>query len=108
LPPLLRQAVLGNAGSIIAFRVGAEDSALLAAELGIDNELALADTANFHAWIKLMRNGVPSEPLPFRTLAPGPAGRGQLQAIRNRTRARYARPRQIVESKIERFLNNAL
>ena len=104
LPPLLRQAVIGNAGSIVAFRIGAEDAPLIANELGIENQLTLTDTPNFSAWAKLVRNGVPSEPRPIDTLPPEPASTGRLQAVRNRTRARYARPRQVIEDKITRFL----
>ncbi|MGH6930799.1 MAG: hypothetical protein ACREEE_00040 [Dongiaceae bacterium] len=54
LPPLLRQAVIGNAGTLIAFRLGAEDAPLIADELGHPNHDALLDTPNFAAWIKLM------------------------------------------------------
>ena len=57
LPALLRQAVIGNAGSIVAFRIGAEDAPLIASELGIDNAMTLTDTANFSAWAKLVRDG---------------------------------------------------
>ena len=104
LPSLLRQAVIGNAGSIVAFRIGAEDAPLIANELGIENQLTLTDTPNFSAWAKLVRNGVPSEPRPIDTLPPEPASAGRLQAVRNRTRARYARPRQAIEDRITRFL----
>jgi hypothetical protein len=104
LPPLLRQAVIGNAGSIVAFRIGAEDAPLIANELGIDNHLTLTDTANFSAWAKLVRGGVPSEPRAIAMLPPEPAGGGRLVAVRDRTRARYARPRLMVEEKIGRFL----
>ena len=54
LPPLLRQAVIGNAGTVIAFRLGAEDAPLIADELGHHNHEVLSDTPNFAAWIKLM------------------------------------------------------
>ena len=46
LPELLRQVVFGNAGSIVAYRLGAEDAALVAAELGIENAHALTYTGN--------------------------------------------------------------
>ena len=104
LPPLLRQAVIGNAGSIVAFRIGAEDAPLIANELGIDNQLTLTDTSNFSAWVKLVRNGVPSEARAINTLPPDATNIGQLQAVRNRTHARYARPRAVVEKRINAFI----
>ena len=105
LPSLLRQAVIGNAGSIVAFRIGAEDSSLIADELGIANKLALAELANYQAWTKLLRDGVPADPHRIDTFAPEARSEGRLDAIRNRTRARYARPRASVEAKIDRFLS---
>jgi hypothetical protein len=103
LPELLRQAVIGNAGSMVVFRVGAEDAPLLARELGIATPSALTDTANFSAWIKLIRDGVPGDARPIDTGLPVVAGSGRLDDVRNRTRARYARPRQVVEANIARF-----
>jgi hypothetical protein len=105
LTPLLRQAVIGNAGSILAFRLGAEDAPLIANELGIQSPSALTDTANFSAWAKLTRNGVPDEPRRIDTQLPDPSLSGRLQAVRRRSWARYTRPRQLVENKIARFLS---
>ena len=104
LPPLLRQAVFGNAGSLLAFRVGAEDAPLLAAELGIDNAQTLTETGAFKAWGKIMRDGETSDPLLLTTFKAVPVFAGRLPLVRARTRARYARPREAVENKINRFL----
>ncbi|MFM9942160.1 MAG: type IV secretory system conjugative DNA transfer family protein [Hyphomicrobiaceae bacterium] len=104
LPPLLRQAVIGNAGSIVAFRIGAEDAPLLAAELGIETTSALSEIGNFTAWVKLMQNGLPTEVRRLETLPHDPSSRDRLEAVRNRTRTRHARPREQVESRIQRFL----
>lgn len=103
LPDLLRQAVIGNAGTIVAFRIGAEDAALIAAELAIETPQALCDTRNFSAWIKLMQGGLPSDAMPIATLPPQPSAAHRLTAVRSRTRARFARPRANVEAKIARF-----
>jgi type IV secretory pathway TraG/TraD family ATPase VirD4 len=105
LPDLLRQAVIGNVGSIVTFRIGAEDARLIANELGIENEQALTNTANFSAWVKLMRDGMPGDARLIDTLAPTVGAAGQLERVRKRTRARYARPRDEVEQKISRFLS---
>jgi hypothetical protein len=107
LPSLLRQAVIGNAGSIVAFRIGAEDAPLIAQELGVQSQSALTDTSNFSAWIKLVRDGVPTDARSIDTLPPDRIGVGSLERVRNRTRARYARPRAVVEKKIHAFLDGA-
>jgi len=101
LPQALRDAVLGNVGTLVTFRVGASDATILAAELGIDNAAALTDTPNFEAWVKLLRNGVPADAIPIRTLPASVAG-GRLPAVVSRTRARYGQPRHKVEQAIAR------
>ena len=105
LPDLLRQAVIGNAGSIVAFRIGAEDAPLLASELGIDNYATLTDTANFAAWTKLVRDGVPGNARIIDTLPPQRAA-CSFAAVVARTRARHSRPREQVEDAIGRFLRS--
>ena len=106
LPDLLRQAVIGNAGSIVAFRIGAEDAPLIASELGIQSPSALTDTANFSAWAKLMRDGVPVDARLIDTVPADMDAAGHFDEVRNRTRARYARPRSGVEGRIGRFLDH--
>jgi type IV secretory pathway TraG/TraD family ATPase VirD4 len=102
LPENLQQAVFGNVGTIIAFRTGAQDAPILAAELGLQNRLTLRETSNFHAWARIMRAGIPMEPRLIRTIAPPPAG-ARLPAIIAFTRARYTLPREMVEQQIAAF-----
>ena len=107
LPPLLRQAVIGNAGTLVAFRLGAEDAPLIADELGHHNHDALVDTPNFAAWIKLMYNDSPTDARYMKTLPPPSTTSGRLPAIQARTRARHARPREHVEQQIAKFLSGS-
>ena len=104
LPALLRQAVLGNAGSIVVFRIGAEDAPLIASELGIENAATLTDTPNFSAWTKLMRDGMPIDTRRIDALPPLERLPGHFDGVLSRSRARYARQRHAVENKIARFL----
>lgn len=102
LPESLRQAVFGNAGTLIAFRVGSQDAALLADEFGMGNRNALAQTDNFKAWVRLMRHGVPKEARLVETLPPLEGG-DQFARIVAHTRARHMVPRDIVEKQIAGF-----
>jgi type IV secretory pathway TraG/TraD family ATPase VirD4 len=71
LEPDVRHAVLGNAGSIIAFRVGAEDAPYLVREFQERfGELDLMQLPNHHMYLKLMVKGTPSMPFSAVTLAP--------------------------------------
>jgi hypothetical protein len=104
VPPLLRQAVLGNAGSMISFRIGAEDVALIADELGLASKQALSELPSFRAWARLMRDGLPSEPRIIDLWPAADLEPGRLAVIRNRSRARHARPIAEVDAAIARFL----
>jgi len=69
LDPDVRHAVLGNAGTLIAFRIGAEDAPLLAREFQPTFDVEdLINLPNRHFYLKLMIDGSPSRPFSARTM----------------------------------------
>jgi hypothetical protein len=63
--------VFGNAGSIICFRVGAEDTSYLVREFHQRfEEMDLLQLPNYHIYLKLMIDGMPSKPFSAVTLEP--------------------------------------
>lgn len=63
LEPDIRHAVLGNAGTLVSFRVGPEDAGVLAAEFQPKfGMLDLQNLANRDVYLKLMVDGAPSRP----------------------------------------------
>ena len=71
LEPDIRHAVLGNAGTLIAFRVGAEDAPYLVREFREEfAELDLQQLPNYSIYLSLMIDGAPSKPFSAKTLAP--------------------------------------
>jgi type IV secretory pathway TraG/TraD family ATPase VirD4 len=71
LDPDIRHAVLGNAGTIISFRVGAEDATYMAKEFQARFEpIDLMQLENYHIYLKLMIDGMPSKPFSSVTIAP--------------------------------------
>ncbi len=67
----VRDAVFGNAGTKIVFRVGPQDARLLAVEFGPKlGALDLMASANWTGHMRLMIEGQPSKPFSFRTDAP--------------------------------------
>lgn len=63
LEPDIRSAVVGNAGTLISFRVGAEDAPYLAREFQPNIEVAdLVNLPNHGIYLKLMIDGAPSRP----------------------------------------------
>lgn len=79
LEPDVRHAVLGNAGTLISFRVGAEDAQLLAREFQPTFDvLDLINLPNRHFYLKLMIDGAPSRPFSAVTLDLSEIGRPLL------------------------------
>lgn len=72
IEPATREAILGNVGTLISFRVGATDAALLARQFGDDLPKArdLVNLANHEVFIKLAVDGVQTKPFSAKTLPP--------------------------------------
>jgi hypothetical protein len=71
LEPDVRHAVIANAGTLISFRVGAEDAPLLAREFEpVFNTVDLIGLPNRDIYIKLMIDGTPSRPFSATTFHP--------------------------------------
>jgi hypothetical protein len=64
----VRHAVLGNAGTLIFFRVGPEDAAVIAREMQpVFGVLDLLSLPNHDFYVKLMIDGMPSRPFSGRS-----------------------------------------
>jgi len=71
LDPDIRSAVLGNAGTLVSFRVGAQDALHLEKEfLPEFMHSDLVNLPNYNAYVKLMIDGTPSRPFSAQTIAP--------------------------------------
>jgi type IV secretory pathway TraG/TraD family ATPase VirD4 len=74
LEPDIRHAVLGNVGTIISFRIGAEDSPYMVREFAdYVEEIDLLQLPNHRVYLKLMIAGAPSMPFSAITLSPTPS-----------------------------------
>jgi hypothetical protein len=105
LPDGLRSAVFGNVGSVVTCRCGAEDAAILAAQLGVNNPEALLDLANYTAWARLLRGGAPTSPIRMDLYGAPSARRADSHRLIEISRRRFGRPRDEVEARIRRFLS---
>ena len=71
LDPDVRHAVLGNAGTLISYRLGAEDASYIAGELAPTFSAEdLIKLPNYSIYLKLMIDGAPSKPFSANTLPP--------------------------------------
>lgn len=68
LEPEIRHAVLGNAGTLVSFRLGAEDAGYVSREFDSRFEVGdLLNLQNHHVYLKLMIDGQPSRPFSATT-----------------------------------------
>ncbi len=98
----VRDAVFGNVGTIITFRVGAEDAEFLEKEFVPEFEPQdLVNLAKANIYIKLMIDGVTTRPFSAETLPPQhtPLQTHRDVIIQN-SQQRYGTPRRVVEEKI--------
>jgi DNA helicase HerA-like ATPase len=69
----IREAILGNAGTIISFRIGASDAEILAPEFAPEFSASdFTNLPNFHIYLKLLIDGKISTPFSAITLPPAP------------------------------------
>jgi hypothetical protein len=105
LRPEIRDAVFGNVGSIVAFRVGQRDAEILEREFGgAYPARRFVDLHNHEICIKILNNGEHGDPFVARTLAPWGNRHNNREKIVRRSREKYGAPRKIVEDRIRRWL----
>lgn len=105
VPEEVRDAVFGNVGTMITFRVGAQDAEFLEQEFAPVFEVNdIVNLPKYNIYLKLMINGVTSDAFSASTLPPLPKpeiiNREKIIRI---SQERYAKPRQEVEDKIKRW-----
>jgi len=102
----LKDAVFGNVGSIFCFQVGsddAEDLSLQFEELAMPKDIL--SLPKYHAYVRLMIDGVPSKPFSVTTL-PDPHvehDAKRMEILFKLSRERYTEKRSVVEEKISKW-----
>ncbi|MFA6593874.1 MAG: CxxC-x17-CxxC domain-containing protein [Candidatus Buchananbacteria bacterium] len=106
LPEEVAAAVFGNVGTLICFRVGAADAEKLVLEFApFFTEEDLVNLPAFAVYLKLMIDGVSSDPFSAATLPPlfEEYRTNNSEKVTYVSRERYANPRTVVEDKINRW-----
>ncbi len=102
----VRDAIFGNVGTMIIFRVGADDAEFLEKEF--EPEFMATDIVNlpnYKVYMKLMIDGVTSRPFSAKTLPPiikNPDPKIEEEVIKT-SRALYCRPREVIEREINEW-----
>ena len=101
----VRDAVFGNVGTIVCFRVGAEDAEFLEKEF--IPEFTIDDLVNlgkYNIYLRLMINGLAGRPFSAETLPPIPIPeKSSREKIIKVSRERYGTQRKIIEEKISKW-----
>lgn len=97
----IRDAVFGNVGSIISFRVGPQDAEFLVKQFApVFSENDLVNIDNFNAYAKILINGQTSKPFNIKTLSLEIGNREAGERIKELSRLKYGRNRQEIEEEI--------
>jgi len=101
----VRDAVFGNVGTLVSFRIGAEDAEMLEREFMPEfSANDLVNLSKFDIYLKLMIDGMASRPFSSTTLPPYPKpDKVYRDKIIKLTRERYASSKEEVEEKIAKW-----
>jgi hypothetical protein len=101
LEETIKNAIFGNVGSMIIYRVSPENAAVF--EKQLEPTFTPSDILkleNFNAYAKILVNGVPEKPFNLR-IPPPPKGNLSLsEKIKELSYLKYGRPREEVEAEI--------
>jgi CxxC-x17-CxxC domain-containing protein len=107
LGEVVRDAIFGNAGTIVSFRVGAMDAEFLEKEFEpvfMTNDIV--NLPKYHIYLKLMIDGIAGDAFSATTLPPieiNNANSENSEKIIQLSRERYTNKREPVEEKIRRW-----
>jgi len=97
----VRDAVLGNAGTIVTFRIGVDDAEILSKEFApVFGAYDLLNVEQYTAYIKLLIDNTAAKPFNMHTYPPQNGNKELAAAIKELSRLKYGRPREIVEAEI--------
>ncbi|HEY5588462.1 MAG TPA: CxxC-x17-CxxC domain-containing protein, partial [Candidatus Paceibacterota bacterium] len=102
----VRDAVFGNVGTMIIFRVGADDADFLEKEFEPEFMAQdLVNLPNYNVYLKLMIDGITSRPFSATTLPPIKIdlSKGVKERIIESSRRLFTRPREEVENEISKW-----
>ncbi|MEK9130395.1 MAG: type IV secretion system DNA-binding domain-containing protein [Patescibacteria group bacterium] len=97
----IRDAVFGNVGTTISFKIGVEDTEILAKEFApIFNEYDLINVEQYNAYIKLLIDNQASKAFNMQTIPPQKGNLEIAQKIKELSRLKYGRDKEEVEDEI--------
>lgn len=97
----VRDAVLGNVGTMLIGRIGPDDADVLAKEFApVFGPYDLLNPPEYSFYTKLLIDNKPSRPFNMNAYPPAKGNRDIAQALKQLSRLTYGRPRDMVEHEV--------
>lgn len=96
-----RDAVLGNAGTMVSFRIGVEDAQVLAKEFApVFNEYDMINVEKYTAYVKLLIDNQAGKAFNMQTIPPTKGNPELAAMMKELSRLKYGRDKRVVEAEI--------
>jgi hypothetical protein len=108
IPENIRDAIIGNVGSLVSFRIGVPDAEFMAKEFEpIANQTDLNSIDAYNAYVKILIDNAPTKAFSMQTIKDVEKENEKLgSAIKQLSRLKYGRDVAIVESEIGERIKN--
>ena len=102
----IRDAVFGNAGTMISFKIGVEDAETIAKEFEpVFNEYDVINIEKYQAYIKLLIDNTPAKPFQMQTYAPVVGEIDKSNKIKEHSRLKYGVEKSVIQNDIVSRMN---
>lgn len=109
LIPEIKNAVFGNVGTLVSFRVGSDDAEYLSKQFEpvfIPHDFVILD--NYYAYLKLLASGKPILPFTLQTIPFQSGDFVNAEALKQLSYQRFGRSREAVEEEIRQKYDHLL
>jgi len=97
----IRDAIFGNVGTIVAFRIGVEDAEVIAKQMApVVTDYDLINMPKYTCYVKLLIDNQNPPAFNFNPIPPEKGNYELAQAIKELSRLKYGRDRAVVENEI--------
>ncbi len=97
----IKDAIFGNVGTMISFRIGVEDTETMAKQLSpVVSEYDLMNIERYNAYVRLLIDNQPTKAFNIRTLPPITGNAETSESIRELSRWKYGKDRRVIEKEI--------
>ncbi|MCB9802667.1 type IV secretion system DNA-binding domain-containing protein [Candidatus Nomurabacteria bacterium] len=100
-----RDAIFGNVGTLVSFRIGVEDSEIIAKQMApVVSEYDLINMPKYTCYVKLLIDNTVTPAFNFQPIKPEKGHFELAQAIKELSALKYGRDRKLIEEEVVRRL----